>query len=112
MTSDEIMRAGGKYLTSLTSPYAWYSLNSANGRITGRPSWWLLSPVSWRSSSSKNAYVFSVSNFPSYGFFEESSINSIIGVRPAISLKSCTLYSTGDGTSETPYEIVETPSGC
>ena len=112
MTSDEIMRAGGKYLTSLTSPYAWYSLNSANGSITGRTSWWLLSPVSWRSSSSKNAYVFSVSNFPSYGFFEESSINSIIGVRPAISLKSCTLYSTGDGTSETPYEIVETPSGC
>ena len=113
MTGDEIMRAGGKYNTSLTSPYAWYYLNSANGSITGYTSWWLLSPVSWRiSSRDSNAYVLSVSNFPSYGYFEEASVNSIFGVRPSVSLKSCTLYSTGNGTPETPYEIVETSSGC
>ena len=113
MTGDEIMRAGGKYNTSLTSPYAWYYLNSANGSITGYTSWWLLSPVSWRiSSRGSNAYVLSVSNFPSYGYFEEASVNSIFGVRPSVSLKSCTLYSTGNGTPETPYEIVETSSGC
>ena len=113
MTADEIMRAGGKGGTSLTSPYAWYYLNSANGSITGYTSWWLLSPVSWRiSSRDSNAYVLSVSNFPSYGYFEEASVNSIFGVRPSVSLKSCTLYSTGNGTPETPYEIVETSSGC
>ena len=111
MTGDEIMRAGGKGDTSLTSPYAWYYLNSANGSITGSTSWWLLSPVSW-SSSSSNAYVLSVSNFPSYGYFEEASVNSIFGVRPALSLKSCVKYASGNGTSETPYEIVETSSGC
>ena len=102
MTSDEIMRAGGKGGTTLTSPYAWYYLNSANGSITGSTYWWLLSPNAWYSSG---AHVFIVlgSNNPGYlSYFNTTNSN---GVRPAISLKSCVKYSSGDGTAENPYTI-------
>ena len=102
MTSDEIMRAGGKGGTTLTSPYAWYYLNSANGSITGSTWWWLLSPSAWYSSS---AHVFIVlgSNNPGYlNYFNTTNSN---GVRPTISLKSCVKYSSGDGTAENPYTI-------
>ena len=102
MTSDEIMRAGGKVETSLTSPYAWYYLNSTNGSITGNTMWWLLSPIYWNGSGALVFRVFG-SSYP--GRFEWNHVNSAIAVRPAISLKSCTLYSTGDGSANAPYTI-------
>ena len=108
MTADEIMRAGGRGGTSLTSPYAWYYLNSANGSITSSTFWWLLSPHYWYGS---RAYVFFVYGSSDPGRLGSSNVYTS-GVRPAISLKSCIKYSTGDGTSESPYEIVETSSGC
>ena len=110
MTADEIMRAGGKGNTSLTSPYAWYYLNSANDSITSSTRWWLLSPDNWRDDGS--AYGFSVYGSSSLGRLSSYNVGGPLGVRPAVSLKSCIKYSTGNGTSETPYEIVETTSGC
>ena len=109
MTSDEIMRAGGKRLTKLTSPYAWYYLNSSNGSITGTTYWWLLSPFDWANSY---ALVFAVNGSDHPGRLSDISTNGSAGVRPAISLKSCIKYSTGDGTAENPYTILETSSGC
>ena len=109
MTSDEIMRAGGKSGTSLTSPYAWYYLNSVGGSITGADYWWLLSPGSWDSSNAKVFVVFGQGLSGSLGYREAGYKRP---VRPVLSLKSCVKYSTGDGTAETPYEIVETSSGC
>ena len=106
MTADEIAYAGGKYLTNLPSPYAWYYINSANGSITGSTWWWLLSPSSW---DDNYAYVFLMSSSSQPGFLNYSVLNDIYGVRPAISLKSCIKYSTGNGTPETPYEIVLDP---
>ena len=110
MTVDEIMRAGGKASTILTSPYAWYYLNSANGSITGTSSWRLLSPVG--RSNSGVAGVFGADGSLSPGNLVWNDVDTPFNVRPAISLKSCIKYSTGNGTSETPYEIVETSSGC
>ena len=109
MTADEIMRAGGKGNTSLTSPYAWYYLNSANGSITGSTVWWLLSPSCWLSG---NAYVFFVndSHFP--GALNGGGVGNADAVRPVVSLKSCTLYSTGNGTPKNPYEIDYDNSNC
>ena len=109
MTADEIMRAGGKGNTSLTSPYAWYYLNSANGSITSSTWWWMLSPSNWNGSY---ANVFIVYGSSDPGYLSNNGVNGTGGVRPAVSLKSCIKYSTGDGTSESPYEIVETSSGC
>ena len=109
MTADEILFAGGKVGTDLPSPYAWYYLNSAGESITGSTYWWSLSPRGWRGSGSSVWDVFG-SSIPG-GLFDVS-VNSSFGARPAISLKTCIKYSTGNGTPETPYEIVETESGC
>ena len=107
MTSDEIMRAGGKRATALT--YAWYYLNSANGIITGSTFWWLLSPVSGNGS---RAIVFNVLGSTGPGSLHDYRVVSTGGVRPAISLKSCIKYSTGDGSATNPYTIKETDTGC
>ena len=106
MTADEIMRAGGKGGTSLTSPYAWYYLNSANGSITGSTDWWLLSPHYWDSS---DTFVFVVYDSSNFGYLNYNSVVTTNGVRPVISLKSDVLYKSGDGSAESPYEILETP---
>jgi len=71
--------------------------------------WWLLSPNSWLGG---NARVFLVGGSSGPGYLYNGRVYSSGGVRPAVSLKSCIKYSTGDGTSESPYEIVETSSGC
>ena len=106
MTVDEIMRAGGKGDTDLTSPYALYYLNSANGSITGATHWWLLSPNKWFDGNASVFYVHG-SSYPGrlYGI----SVNYTNGVRPVISLKSDVLYKSGDGSANSPYEILETP---
>ena len=109
MTADEIVRAGGKDITSLTSPYAWYYLNSANDSITGSTTWSLLSPNDWNVGFSN---VFRVKGSDLPGFLTSSYVSGACGVRPVISLKSCTLYNAGDGSATNPYTIFETESGC
>ena len=112
MTSDEIMRAGGTRKINLTSPtssYAWYYLNSANGSITGDTDWWLLSPNHCHDS---NARVFVVFGSSIPGSLDWGHVDYAKGVRPAISLKSCVKTSGGDGSAEKPYTILETSSGC
>ena len=109
MTVDEIMRAGGKDRTSLTSPYAWYYLNSANGSITGDTLWWLLSPYYWIGG---HAIVFSVLGSSSPGYLSSTYVGGTDGVRPAVSLKSCVKTSGGDGSASAPYTIEETETGC
>ena len=55
MTADEVVFAGGKYNTTLTSPYAWYYLNASvigtapEKSITGSNFWWTMSPHFFRS---------------------------------------------------------------
>ena len=110
MTADEIMRAGGKGGTDLTSPYAWYYLNSANGSITGSEWWWLLSPNDWDDVG--DAGVFSVYGSSTPGRLSYSYVDGRGGVRPAVSLKSCVKTSGGDGSANAPYTIKETETGC
>ena len=109
MTADEIAYAGGVYGQDLTAPYAWYYLNSAGESITGSIWWWTLSPVIWGSSASHVNIVLGSRN---PGKLANINVNNTNNARPAISLKSCIKYSTGNGAPETPYEIVETSSGC
>ena len=108
MTADEIAYAGGKFGTSLTSPYAWYYLNSAGGSITGSTFWWLMSPN--RKEGSKSL-VCDVSGSGDPGYLANDFVNEGGAVRPAVSLKTCTLWTSGNGAPETPYEI-STTSGC
>ena len=107
MTADELIYAGGKYSTNLPSPYAWYYLNSSGESITGSTLWWSLSPFVWVGSDCGVWRVYDSSN---PGHLEYSYVHISWGVRPAISLKSCIKYSTGNGAPETPYEIVLNPN--
>ena len=106
MTADEIAYAGG---VNGTNAPMWYYTNSSLESSTGTTYWLSLSPYAWRGSG---AYSWLVDGSGDPGDLFDHHVSNSRGVRPAISLKTCTLYSTGNGTSETPYEIVETSSGC
>ena len=106
MTADEVSFAGGPYGTTAKT---WYYYNSANGSSTGSNYWWLLSP---RYLSGSIAAVFGVFGSDLPGYLGSSSVHNAFGVRPVISLKSCTLYNTGNGSASDPYTIKETTSGC
>ena len=108
MTADEIAYAGGKYGRKLPSPYAWYYLNSAGGSITGSTDWWSLSPSYWDGHRSD---VWNGRGLRFKGVLGDGDGSYAHGVRPAISLKTCALYTSGNGAPETPYEI-STTSGC
>ena len=105
MTADEINIAGG--LAYNNAP-AWYYLNSAGGSVTGSTWWWSLSPLDWVGGSS---LVWGVLGSGNPGYLGSGYVNTSSGVRPAISLKTCTLWTSGNGAPETPYEI-NTTSGC
>ena len=105
MTADEIAFAGGVAYQTMSTPYAWFISNSAGTQVS--TSWWSLSPIRWNGSL---AYVwFWGSDSAS---LNNSGVSGTLAVRPALSLKSCIKYSTGNGTYNEPYEIKETTSGC
>ena len=106
MTADEIAYAGGVFFTNAPM---WYYTNSSLESSTGTTYWWSLSPSGWYGHYANS---WSVRGSDDPGTLYDDDVISLRGVRPAVSLKSCTLYSTGNGTSETPYEILETSSGC
>ena len=107
MTADEVVFAGG----TGTYTAAWYHYNSVRGKSsTGSKSWWLLSPSYWNGGEYSYASVFNVRD---YGQLYDYEVDTrYMGVRPALSLKSCVKYSSGDGTADNPYTIKETASGC
>ena len=106
MTTDEISFAGGLWATKAPT---WYYYNSAKGSSTGSKWWWLLSPRSWNGS---DATMFGVLGSSNPGFLNYYHVNHTGGARPALSLKSCVKYFSGDGSSSNPYIIQETSSGC
>ena len=100
MTADEISYAGGVYdKNSLT----WYYYNSVKSSSTGSINWWLISPFNWYGNT---AYTFLVYGSNHSGVLGNSYVNNTLGVRPVISLKADVVYKSGDGTPESPYEIV------
>ena len=105
MTADEISYAGG--VANENAPM-WYYTNSSLDSSTGITYWWSLSPSGVGGGSAGSWHVHG-SDYP--GYLNHSSVYNSYHVRPAVSLKSCIKYSTGNGTSETPYEIVEN-GGC
>ena len=105
MTADEIAFAGGA-LQDMSTSYAWFMSNSVGTKVS--TDWRLLSPIYW---SGSYAVVWRWVSYQA-GLYYDYPVGNDLAVRPVISLKSCIKYSTGNGTSETPYEIVETSSGC
>ena len=105
MTADEINIAGG---LAFNNAPAYYYLNSAGGSVTGSTYWWSLSPMRWIGNYSG---VWFVGGSGNPGNLVNGSVSNEFGVRPAISLKTCALWTSGNGAPETPYEI-STTSGC
>ena len=106
MTADEVSFAGGLYGANTPT---WYYYNSVNDSSTGSKFWWLLSPLD---SSTSGSSMFIVRGSSNPGRLNYNYVNSNNGVRPALSLKSCVKYSSGDGSAENPYTIKETETGC
>ena len=106
MTADEIAYAGGVYATNAPM---WYYTNSTLESSTGTTDWWSLSPDYWNGQYA-GSWLVEGSDNP--GLLNGIIVMGSSGVRPVVSLKTCIKYRTGTGTSETPYEIVETSSGC
>ena len=106
MTADEVSFAGGLWATNAST---WYYYNSAKGSSTGSTWWRLLSPGFW---SGSHASVFRVIGSSDPGYLGSNDVNDTNGVRPAVSLKSCIKYSTGNGSASDPYTIEETETGC
>ena len=106
MTADEVSFAGGLYGANTPT---WYYYNSVNDSSTGSKFWWLLSPLD---SSTSGSSMFIVRGSSNPGRLNYNYVNSNNGVRPALSLKPCVKYSSGDGSAENPYTIKETETGC
>ena len=104
MTADEIAYAGGVY--GQNAPM-WYYTNISLESSTGTQLWWSLSPNNWNGSASSWLVYGSGSPGTLYNIYVSNSG----GVRPVVSLKSCVLYKSGDGSANNPYEIVEN-GGC
>ena len=106
MTADEIAYAGGVYNT--TAPM-WYYTNSSFESSTGTQWWWSSSPNYWNGYNADSWIVFGSVN---PGYLNYSYVNTLGGVRPTVSLKSCVKTSGGDGSASDPYTIKESTSGC
>ena len=94
ITADEITYAGGK---AGSSNYGYYLLNDYQ-RINSNY-WWPLSPNYWSGSYSYSFLVNDLGRLGNYGVFGD------VGSRPAVSLKSSTSISGGDGTQQNPYIV-------
>ena len=105
MTADEIVYAGGVFNTNAPM---WYYTNSSLESSTGTTDWWSLSPDGWYGFI---AYSWGVSGSDYPGNLHGNYVYNPRGVRPAVSLKACVQWKSGDGSANNPYEIVEN-GGC
>ena len=108
MTADEMVFAGGTTNETMKTPYAWFTSNSAGTQVS--KGWYSLSPTYW--SGSVAEFDLWNAGGSSFNYLVYNDLSDYETVRPVLSLKSCIKYSTGDGTAETPYEILETDTGC
>jgi hypothetical protein len=88
LTADEVAYAGGVYNTSNSTYYLY----------TGQ-TWWSLSPYTFNSSYALVWRVYSD------GRLNYDRVGDSYGVRPAVSLKPGTTYSSGDGSTSSPYVV-------
>ena len=110
MTADEVIFAGGSVAEELSYPFTWYYNNATDGQsIIDADGFWTMTPSDYNTGAADMYYVnYSVLN----GGLGADGVNlSNIATRPVTSLKSCILWSKGDGSASNPYEIVEN-GGC
>ena len=82
----------------MTANSSYYIAQNAK---TGAAYWWTMSPFDWNNNI---ASVFNVGGSSS-GRLDSDFVNNPNGVRSVVSLKSCVLYSGGNGTASDPYTV-------
>ena len=95
LTADEIVYAGGRGSSNNQEYYLINDYQKSNSLL-----FWSLSPN--RFHSNYNDTAFSVGG---NGFFGNDIVYSGISFRPAVSLKSSTIISSGEGTISNPYVV-------
>ena len=105
MTADEIAYAGGVYDSNAPM---WYYINSSLESSTEGSGWWPLSPLNW---DGFYAYSWGVHSLDDSGHLHGYHVGDSYVVRPAVSLKACIQWKSGNGSATSPYEIAEN-GGC
>ena len=111
MTADEIVYASG---VQNTNAPMWYYMNSTYNSITGSNDWWLLSPSRYNTGMGyygPNVYIIKSSSIDRGIISKVLVVSNVVTARPVTSLKSCVQWKSGDGSAESPYEIIEN-GGC
>ena len=101
MTVDEMVFAGAVFGDDGYDTL-WTYNNSNNASITGTSNWWTMSP-SWYNQGMSLNIVYGSKNPGKLVSTNVTSTTTV--VRPVISLKYCTQYSSGDGSSSNPYTV-------
>ena len=103
MTVDEAVYAGGLFYEK--NEIVWYSNNNLKKSITGDLWSWLLTPGSVSTYNKGN--IFALGGDQSHGRIGNPNVilSNVLAVRPVISIKGDSIYKTGDGSAENPYEI-------
>ena len=92
-----------KYPVGLISNEEWENLNDIDLRRIGT-AYWTISPNDFYTYDANNRYIYA-DGFTSINYTELTSVSSIGGIRPAISLSQDSLVSSGDGSENNPWII-------
>ena len=103
ITADELIYAGGKMYANALN-YIYY--NSNNKSSTGVESIWTMTPIAWLESS---AVSFANNGSDNPGYLGIGSVNYSSSLRPVISIKKDLIYKSGDGSANSPYEVIAEP---
>ena len=103
ITADELVYAGGKMYANALN-YIYY--NSNNKSSTGVESIWTMTPISWFESA---AVSFANTGSDNPGYLGIGSVNYSGSLRPVISIKKDLIYKSGDGSANSPYEVIAEP---
>ncbi len=96
LTADEIAFAGETYGPGNNKYYLYKNAN------TSSKYYWTLTPHSY--GTGNNAYTIITTNVSSFGT-SAVNISGFFGIRPAVSLKSNTTISSGNGTQSNPFVV-------
>ncbi len=100
MTADEVTFAGGIGDYNFNEPFPWYMKNISSV-------YWLMTPTRYDKPYGKNEAYAGTSIATKDGGAGATYVTNDLGwVRPVTSLKSCVLWKSGNGSANSPYEIV------
>ena len=112
VTGDELVFAGAKYNTS--SALTYYYCNAKENcsenstdisySSTGTMWWWTMTPFYY--DGNKKSRIYHVGGLSAPGYMGSCNTEEPLGIRPVISIKENAVYKSGNGSPESPYEIV------